>query len=46
MTYLFAAYVAIWCILFVYIFTISSRQRSLERTLHGLQESFGSGKKP
>jgi CcmD family protein len=45
MTYLFAAYVAIWCILFAYIFTISSRQRTLERTLQGLQEAIPS-KKP
>jgi len=39
MSYLFAAYVAIWCILFLYIYSVSSRQKQLEKTLKSLQES-------
>jgi CcmD family protein len=35
-TYLFAAYVAIWCILFVYLYTIHSRQSALEKTTEAL----------
>lgn len=36
MSYLFAAYCAIWVILFVYLFSIRSRQSSLEKTVEAL----------
>jgi len=38
MSYLFAAYVAIWCILFFYMYSLGSRQSSLEKTLSALQK--------
>lgn len=38
MTYLVAAYIAIWCILFVYLFSLKSRLRSLETTVDALQQ--------
>jgi CcmD family protein len=31
MTYLVSAYIAIWVILFIYLFTLSSRQKSLKK---------------
>jgi CcmD family protein len=34
--YLFAAYCAIWLILFAYMFSIRSRQSSLEKTVEAL----------
>jgi len=39
MSYLFAAYVAIWCILFFYLFTLKSRQGNLEKTVEALQKN-------
>ncbi|MGI1660103.1 CcmD family protein [Desulfitobacterium hafniense] len=33
MSYLFAAYSAIWFIVFFYAFTVSKRQRSIEKEL-------------
>jgi CcmD family protein len=36
--FLFAAYTAIWVLLFLYVSTISRRNRSLERELEELRE--------
>jgi CcmD family protein len=36
MNYLFAAYCAIWVVLFAYLFTIRSRQNALEKTVEAL----------
>ena len=38
MTYLVAAYAAIWCLLVIYIFSLRSRQRNLEKALEALQQ--------
>ena len=37
MTYLVAAYAAIWCLIFFYIYTLRSRQNRLEKTVEALQ---------
>ena len=36
MWYLFAAYVAIWCLLFLYLVSLKSRTRSLENRVEAL----------
>ena len=36
--YLFAAYCAIWLILFAYVFSLKSRQQTLDRTLESIQK--------
>jgi CcmD family protein len=36
--FLFAAYSAIWVLLFMYIWTLSRRNRSLEREIEELRE--------
>ena len=38
MTYLMTAYIAIWLILFVYLFSLNSRQRSLQKEVESLQK--------
>ncbi len=38
MIYLFSAYTVIWLAIFFYLFTISRRQRDLERDIALLQE--------
>jgi CcmD family protein len=38
MSYLFAAYVAIWCVLFGYIWTLKSRQNALEGRVNMLMK--------
>ncbi len=43
MNYLVAAYMAIWCILFGYIYTLRSRQRNLEKTLETIEKQVGKG---
>jgi CcmD family protein len=35
--YLVAAYTAIWCVLFVYLFTLSSRQKKLKNEIESLK---------
>lgn len=45
MTYLFAAYCAIWAILFVYLFTIHSRQAGLKKTVEALNRRLEDAKK-
>lgn len=37
LTYLFAAYAVIWLVVFVYSYSISSRQKSLEREIEMLK---------
>jgi CcmD family protein len=36
--YLVAAYTAIWCILFVYLFSLSSRQKKLRKEVEALRK--------
>ena len=36
--YLFAAYSAVWVIFFLYLYSLKSRQRSLEKSIEGLQK--------
>ena len=43
MSYLFAAYCAIWVILFVYVFTIRSRQANLEKAVESLSRRLEKG---
>jgi len=38
MNYLVAAYAAIWFLFFIYLFTLKSRQRNLEKTVEVLQK--------
>jgi CcmD family protein len=38
MNYLVAAYTAIWFLFFIYLFTLKSRQRDLEKTVEALQK--------
>ncbi len=44
MSYFFAAYLAIWLVLFAYVFSLSNRQRQLRRELEALKEAM-KGKK-
>lgn len=39
MAYLFGAYLILWAITFGYVFSISARQKRLQRELEQLQES-------
>ena len=39
--FLFAAYTAIWVVLFMYIWTLSRRNRSLEREIEELRQLLG-----
>jgi len=36
--YLVAAYIAIWCVLFLYLFTLSSRQAKLRKEVESLKK--------
>jgi CcmD family protein len=45
MTYLFAAYTAVWVVLFGYVFSISRRQQKFQDELARLQELIKSRKK-
>jgi CcmD family protein len=38
MNYLVAAYIAIWAVLFVYLFSINARQRRLQKEVESLQK--------
>jgi CcmD family protein len=44
MTYLVAAYIAFWCLLFLYLFSLKARQRDLEHTVDGLMKKLEQGK--
>ena len=37
MVYLFAAYAVFWALTFVYVFTVASRQKRLQRELEALR---------
>ena len=39
LSYLFAAYTAIWLVIFGYLFSLSRRQRSLEREIESLRKA-------
>jgi CcmD family protein len=39
MTYLFAAYGICWALTFVFLFSMATRQRTLERDLKALQQA-------
>lgn len=39
MGYLFAAYAVFWALTFVYVFTVASRQKRLEREVEALSKS-------
>ena len=41
MAYLFAGFLALWALIFVYVFSISARQRRLERTIEGMEAATG-----
>ena len=45
MNYLFAAYAAIWILLFAYMFSISRRQRQVQDDLDQVRERLGQEKK-
>jgi CcmD family protein len=45
MNYLFAAYSAIWILLFGYIFSLSQRQRRVQEDLAQVQERLGQEKR-
>ena len=38
MNYLVVAYAAIWLLFFIYLFTLKSRQRDLEKSVEALQK--------
>jgi CcmD family protein len=39
MSYLFAAYAVFWGLTFVYVYSIGSRQKSLEKEIEALRKS-------
>ena len=41
MTYLAAAYAVFWGVTFLYVFSIASRQRRLQREIDALKETLG-----
>jgi CcmD family protein len=41
MNYLVAAYIAVWVILFIYLFTLASRQKSLKKEVEQLLKEVG-----
>jgi CcmD family protein len=43
MNYLMAAYIAIWLVLFVYLFSIHSRQRQLQKEVERLRKELDTG---
>ena len=44
MNYLFAAYVAIWLILAIYLFSIHSREKKLRCEIENVKHMLGMGK--
>jgi CcmD family protein len=44
--FLFAAYTAIWILLFIYISTLSRRNRSMEKEIEELRELLDHRKQP
>ena len=43
MPYLFAAFCAVWIVLFLYMLSLSRRHRELAREIEGLREMVGRG---
>jgi len=43
MPYLFAAFCAVWIVLFLYLLSLSRRHRELAREVEALQEMVGRG---
>jgi CcmD family protein len=39
MSYLFAAYAVFWALTFIYVFSIASRQKSLEKEIEALRRA-------
>ena len=39
MSYLFAAYAAFWALTFIYVFSIASRQKNLEKEIEALRRA-------
>jgi CcmD family protein len=39
LVYLFAAYALIWALVFLYVYSIANRQRSLEREIAALRDA-------
>jgi CcmD family protein len=46
MTYLFAAYTAIWILLFAYVFSIARRQQKIQDEVARVQQLLERQKKP
>ena len=46
MTYLFAAYTAIWILLFAYVFSIARRQQKIQDEVARVQQLLEGQKKP
>jgi CcmD family protein len=46
MTYLFAAYTAIWILLFAYVFSIARRQQKIQDEVDRVQKLLDSQKNP
>lgn len=46
LNYLFAAYTAVWVMLFLYISVLSRRNRSLEKEIEELRELLQRSKRP
>jgi CcmD family protein len=46
MTYLFAAYAAIWILLFAYVFSIARRQQKIQDEVARVQQLLEGQKKP
>jgi CcmD family protein len=44
MPYLFAAFCAVWVVLFLYLLSLSRRHRELAREVEALREMVGRGK--
>jgi CcmD family protein len=45
LSFLFAAYTAVWALLFVYVVILSRRNRSLEREIEELRQLLQRGRK-
>jgi len=46
MSYLFAAYAVFWALTFLFVFSIASRQKRLEREVEALKRALAREKRP
>jgi len=46
MVYLFAAYAVFWAITFIFVFSIASRQKRLEKEIEALKRALDSDRNP